>query len=154
MRRGESVVFLYEKQATKPLRYVVELGRPVPLHAGAAGRAIIAGLPDDEAASLLSSAPPYPLTEWTITDPAELLEMARADRERGWSVSHQERVEGGLAIASPFFDHTGACQGSVVFTSPLSRMEGRDEDLIGAGVRDSASVLSGRLGFLVSRIAT
>ena len=35
---GDVAVFTHEIQSSKPLRFVVELGRPVPLHAGAAGR--------------------------------------------------------------------------------------------------------------------
>ena len=31
---GESAVYLYESPSSNPLRFVVELGRPVPLHAG------------------------------------------------------------------------------------------------------------------------
>jgi DNA-binding IclR family transcriptional regulator len=49
-----SAVFLYEGQSSKPLRYVIELGRPVPLHAGAAGRAILSGLPAETVRELFS----------------------------------------------------------------------------------------------------
>jgi DNA-binding IclR family transcriptional regulator len=153
MRRGDSAVYLYDVQASKPLRYVVELGRPVPLHAGAAGRAILAGVSRDEAERVLREAPPLRLTQWTITDVGDLLEMAAADAIRGWSVSHQERVEGGVAIAAPFFDQSGTCQGSVVFTSPISRMDGRDEDTIGAAVHEAATALSARLGHVEPRSA-
>lgn len=141
---GDAAVFLYQEQSSKPLRYVADLGRPVPLHAGAAGRAILSGMTRSEAAALLSSVPLVELTPNTITDLERLLDLAESDGRRGWSVSEEERVEGGVAVAAPFFDRSGRVQGSVVFTSPIGRFG--DSDVIGKAVNDAASTLSARLG--------
>jgi len=146
---GSSAVFLYESQSSRPLRYVVDLGRPVPLHAGAAGRAILSGLARHEAAELLEPGPLEAITPSTITDVERLLDQAGADRARGYAVSIQERVEGGGAIGAPFFDQTGKCQGSVVFTAPLSRLDRSLIGEIGNAVSEAAATLSARLGFHV-----
>ncbi|MGI9607183.1 MAG: IclR family transcriptional regulator [Acidimicrobiales bacterium] len=147
---GHSAVFTFEFQSSKPLRYVVDLGRPIPLHAGAAGRAILLGLPEAEARSLLTSTQLTPLTEHTLTTADELLDRRSADLDHGYAVSRGERVEGGVAVAAPFYDNTNRCQGSIVLTCPLSRFEGYDENAIGEAVRESAAVLSARLGAHVS----
>jgi DNA-binding IclR family transcriptional regulator len=76
----------------------------------------------------------------------ELVALAGADRARGYSVSLEERVPGGASVAAPFFDHSGRCQGSVVFTSPLSRVEPTAIDEIGEAVSEAARTLSDRLG--------
>jgi IclR family acetate operon transcriptional repressor len=144
--RGNSAVFLYEGQCSKPLRYVIELGRPVALHAGAAGRAILAGLPQDIASELISQQPLPSLTDATMTDLNELLEQRSRDLEVGYSVSRQERVEGGFAIASPYFDHNGTCLGSVVLSAPLSRLIDNQIDVMGQSVHSAADGLSARLG--------
>lgn len=144
--QGEAAVFLYEAQSSNPLRYVVELGRPVPLHAGAAGRAILAGLPRHEAAAMVGPGPLEAITPSTITDVDELLDQAGADRTRGYSVSLQERVEGGGAVGAPFFDQAGHCRGSVVFTAPLSRLDRSRLGEIGAAVAEAAARLSARIG--------
>jgi DNA-binding IclR family transcriptional regulator len=143
---GQSVVFLYECQSSKPVRYVVELGKPVPLHAGAAGRAILLGLPEPEARELLESGPLVALTDATVTDVDTLLEMRREDVGRGYSISREERVEGGAAVAAPFFDASGACRGSVVLTCPLTRYRAIDGDAVGRSVHAAATLLSARLG--------
>ncbi|MFT4658098.1 MAG: DNA-binding IclR family transcriptional regulator, partial [Ilumatobacter sp.] len=70
-----SAVFLYEGRSSKPLRYVIELGRPVPLHAGAAGRAILSGLPAETVRELFSGDGLPALTEATITDVEALIEQ-------------------------------------------------------------------------------
>jgi IclR family acetate operon transcriptional repressor len=146
MLHGDSAVFLYERQSTKPLRFVVELGRPVPLHAGAAGRAILAGLARDEAAALLGAGPKERLTGHTMVEVDELLAQADADRIRGYSLSLEERVEGGAAIGAPFFDRSGQCLGSVVFTAPLARLDEASIPSIGQAVAAAAATLSARLG--------
>ena len=146
VRSGDTAAFLYEAQSSKPLRFVVELGRPVPLYAGGAGRAILAGVSREEAADLLGDGPLVTLTPATITDVDELLDTAAQDSARGYSVSFGERVEGGVAIGAPFHDHDGVCLGSVVFTAPASRVPKNTIDEIGSAVADAAAILSARLG--------
>lgn len=143
---GNSAVFMYEQQSSKPLRYVVELGKPVPLHAGAAGRSILAGLPLKTAEELLSQTKLVALTTHTICEIETLLERRAEDLQQGYSVSREERVDGGVAVAAPFFDNMDRCHGSVVLTSPLSRFDGYDEPAIGAAVRVAADTLSSRMG--------
>ena len=143
---GSEAVFLYESQSSKPLRYVVELGKPVPLHAGAAGRAILAGLAEPVAKDLLSKASLDQVTDETVSDIEELLRRRSVDVERGFSISREERVEGGAAVAAPFYDSSGQCQGSIVLTSPLTRFATYDSEQSGESIRDAAAMLSIRLG--------
>lgn len=145
--RGNSAVFLYEVQSSRPLRLVAELGKAVPIHAGAAGRAILAGLPTEEAKALLGKGPLPAITANTIRSTRRLLDMAVDDRDRGYAFSREERVEGGAAVAAPFFDHTGQCQGSVVFTAPLTRFDTTRVDEVGRKVAAAAGELSERLGY-------
>ncbi len=142
---GGVAIFTHEVQSTKPLRFVVELGRPVPLHAGAAGRAILAGLDPEDVRAVLGEAPLPALTHATITDPERIVALAAEDRARGYTVSREERVAGGASIAAPFFDHAGRCHGSVVFTTPLSRLDDEQIGEIGSAVAESARALSMRL---------
>jgi IclR family transcriptional regulator, acetate operon repressor len=142
---GDVAVFTHEIQSSKPLRFVVELGRPVPLYAGAAGRAILSALDADSVRALIGDGPLPRLTDSSIVDVGELLEQAAADRQRGYTGSMEERVVGGAAIAAPFFDHMGRCQGSVVFTIPISRLDENQVDEIGKAVAAAGRALSDRL---------
>lgn len=143
---GGAAVFLYESQSTKPLRYVVDLGRPVPLHAGAAGRAILLGLSEESVRETLGTSPLPRMGENTICDVDQLLERRAKDLEVGYSISAEERVEGGAAVAAPFFDSSGTCQGSVVLTAPLARFVDMDQPSVGIALRAAADTLSSRLG--------
>lgn len=142
---GDVAVFTHEVQSSKPLRFVVELGRPVPLHAGAAGRAILAGLGPDTGLAILGNEPLPQLTPNTIVDRSALIEAISTDVARGYTVSREERVQGGAAIAAPFFTRQDICQGSIVFTTPLSRLDDDQIDTIGSAVAAAARDLSRHL---------
>jgi DNA-binding IclR family transcriptional regulator len=65
------------------------LGRAVPLHATSTGKAMLAWLPDQEAASLLAGPlPPY--TDTTITNRDALAAELIATRQRGYGVCRGE----------------------------------------------------------------
>lgn len=71
-------------------------------HAGAAGRAILLAMAQDEARAILHTAELEQLTDRTVTDVERLLQLAAEDQTRGWSFSHGERMEG----APPWLPHS------------------------------------------------
>lgn len=145
LERGE-MVFRDKADCHKPIRYVLEIGRPMPIHAGAGGRAVLAGMTHSEAAALLESAFLEELTPQTVTDPKALLVTAQEDRSRGYSVSFGERVIGGTAVAAPYYSGDGSCRGALVLTIPSERLEPERVPDLGAAVAAAANRLSVRLG--------
>jgi DNA-binding IclR family transcriptional regulator len=146
VRESHGFTFRAKVESTRPIRYVIDLGLLAPFHAGAAGRAILMGLPDDELEATLAALEPERLTDTTITDRDMLRKTVDGDRQRGYAFSAGERVQGGTALAAPFFDATGTCRGSVVFTRPAQRHSDDDLDDIAAVVIAAARDLSERLG--------
>lgn len=141
----DEVVFREIVECDQSIRYVVELGRRAPLHAGSAGRAILAGLTDGEVDGVLAR-PLEQVTPGTITDPAEIRRRVTADRERGYTLSAGERNVGGVGIAAPFFAADGRCKGSLVITMPQLRWEPARESEFAEAVMATAAELSARLG--------
>lgn len=146
VRDGAAVVFQYKVDCVRPIRYVIELGRVASLHAGAGGRAILAGVPAEEADRLVGAMSLEAVTHRTLTRREDLRRAIAQDRDRGYSVSVEERVVGGMAIAAPFFGGDGTCVGSIVFTRPLVRHDPDVTDEIAASVVTAARELSERLG--------
>lgn len=102
------------------VRYVLDEGSEIPLTAGAAGKAILAYLPQTVSA----------LTKAGIQ--AEELEHLRA---QGWAATDSERVPDAHGIAAPFFIN-GMVRGSVTATVPNHRIAGIPaEELIAAVVQ-------------------
>jgi DNA-binding IclR family transcriptional regulator len=145
-RHDDAGSMIFGVESTQPVRYVIELGSPNALYAGAAGRAILSALPDDEVLEVLERSDLKAYTPTTTTDRDQLMELVREARRLGYAVAFEEVVPGGWGVASPFFDHQGVCIGSVVLTGPMSRLSRRMIPQYGRGVRDAARLLSERLG--------
>lgn len=147
VREGSDVVFREKVDCDRYLRYVVDAGERVPLHAGAGGRAVLAGIPPADVESLLAEMSLPRLTASTITDPAELRRQVSEDRRRGYSVSSGERVPEGSAVAAPFQLPDGSCGGAVVLTCPTIRFDIRRVPEIAGAVVAASRSLSSRIGY-------
>jgi DNA-binding IclR family transcriptional regulator len=146
---GGRVVYRDVIESSQPVRYVAELGVPTALHAGAAGRAILAGMSDEEYEAWQATAELGSLTPATVVAPDVLAALRATDRERGFSTSRGERVSGGAAVAAPFVDAGGRVRGSLVVTCPETRLPAARAAEIGAVVLVTAQHLSWRLGAVV-----
>jgi DNA-binding IclR family transcriptional regulator len=144
--RGE-MLFAARVESQHPLRYVSELDRWAPLHAGAGGLAILAQVPADQRRRILANAGLRPVTRHTIGDPQRLEQELDRVRAAGCAVTHSERVEGAVGVAAPVFGAGGGVVGDILLTLPEQRFQDRDEarlralvmarlsDLLGAGQR-------------------
>lgn len=147
-RERDMVIFREKIDCDQAIRYVIELGQASPLHAGAGGRAILAGMTTAEVEEFLATADLKGLTSDTITDPEELRHQISEDHRRRYSVSTGERVVGGSAVAAPYFTADGTCFGSIVFTCPRERFDVRRIPEIADAVVAASQDLSTRLGAL------
>lgn len=148
IREGEYVVFRDKVDCDHYVRYVIDPGERSPLHAGAGGRAVMAGMTAEDCESLVARMELAALTAHTITDPAELLRQVAEDRGRGYSVSMGERVPEGSAVAAPFYLPDGSCGGAIVYTCPAVRFDARRLPEVADAVVGASGSLSSRLGFL------
>lgn len=146
VRRGDRAVLVYGVESTNPLRYTVELGEPFPLYAGAPGRAILSGLAMGEVTGILGRTRLEPITPRTVTSREQLLKLIKKDAALGYTETMGERIEGGFGIAAPFFDQDGVCVGSIVFTSPATRLDRKRVPEYRTAVKEAAAALSARLG--------
>jgi IclR family KDG regulon transcriptional repressor len=108
-----------------PLRYILDVGDRVALHASALGKALLALLPSEEAASALRRRELRSVTSMTITDIHQLLAQIEQGRERGWYESRGEGSEGVTAFAVS--GRLGGQPVALSLAGPADRMErGRD----------------------------
>lgn len=147
MREGQQVRFAERVECRQTIRYVIEQDETSPLHAGAAGRAILAGMSDEEVEEYLRTAELVPITDRTITDPVRIRSTSRQDRKNGYAHSVGERVVEGVGVASPFFRADGCCIGALLWTCPSGRFSGDVLPDVIAAVTDACGDLSARLGF-------
>lgn len=90
---GGDVVYLATRESRHYLRPFSRVGRRLPAHTGALGKALLA---ERDADYLLRTLPEHlsAYTERTVTDRAELLRRLEAVRERGYATDDQEHTPG------------------------------------------------------------
>lgn len=91
------------------------------LHASAAGKILLAGMPPESAATLLRAQGLPPLTERTTTDLDAVLAEVAAARIRGLATNVEESDVGVCGVAAPLVDSAGATVGAICVAYPASR---------------------------------
>ncbi|MBI2526087.1 MAG: IclR family transcriptional regulator [Candidatus Rokubacteria bacterium] len=130
------------------LRITINVGATRPLHAGAAGKVLLAFMPEDEARRIVCGRPLEAITERTLTDGMQLLRQLKDIRARRVAVSEGEAVRGAAAIATPILDKDGGVVAAVNVLGPrLHLTPARIHRLIPAVVA-AAETMSEELGHI------
>lgn len=95
-----SAKVMASQSSRQPLRYIIEVGERVALHASAMGKALLGALPREEMLARIAELKLTQVTPDTITDPQRLVAEIDAGRERGWYEAHGEGAEGVGALAT------------------------------------------------------
>lgn len=94
------VVYLARRDGSSPVRLASEVGRSLPAHCTATGKAMLAALSPEELDRRLEGITSLPaLTAQSITDPAALRAELGRVRERGYAVDDEEVMDGVVCLA-------------------------------------------------------
>ncbi|GIJ10865.1 IclR family transcriptional regulator [Micromonospora andamanensis] len=131
---GDQVVYLAKRESVHRLRLYSAIGRRLPAHATALGKALLAEHPDQEVDRMLTW-PLARLTPHTVTDPEALHAALAAVRTTGHAVDQEENAEGircvamAVPLARPAVD-------AVSVSVPVSRLSPELEAAIVASLRE------------------
>lgn len=127
---GSDVVYLAKRESEHPLRLFSSVGRRLPAHSTALGKALLAEMPEDDALSRLP-ADAVAHTPHTITDPEALREELATVRAQGYAIDAEESSVGlrCFAVALRSRDTT---RDAISISVPLGRLaDGREDEIIG-----------------------
>jgi DNA-binding IclR family transcriptional regulator len=123
------------------------VGRLVPAHCTALGKALLAHLSPGERRDLLAGRPLERRTAKTITSLRRLeVEMARV-LARGYAVDDEELHEGVLCVAAPVRDHAGEVVAAISVSVLKARVTAARMERIGQEVVRTAAIISGEMGY-------
>jgi DNA-binding IclR family transcriptional regulator len=142
---GHERVYVDQLVSPQEIKLTVELGRPLPLHAGASGRAILAHLADDAREAVLGQ-PLDRFTSETITDVGVMRSRLEEVRAAGVAISRSERQEGAASMAAPVFDNHGVA-GAVSVCGPDFRFDDESVERFRPLLKAAAAQLSRELGW-------
>lgn len=145
----DRVVFIDRIDAGSRVRFYCDVGRSLPLHAGAVARCVLAHLP----VSLFET---YLSRDLEALTPRSRVsaDALRADREevrrRGYAISHEEVDLGVSAVAAPILNSAGTVVASFSIANLTSRWTKADVLQRARAARDLGARLSKRCAALIA----
>ncbi|MFB5677142.1 IclR family transcriptional regulator [Paenibacillus terreus] len=123
---GQAGVCVEKFESHESIKSTSQLGKRVPLYAGAPTKLLLAYLPEEEREAIiragLSAFSPF-----TDTDPDRLRESLAKIRGQGYSWTFQEVDMGSVGIAFPVRNHEEQVIASIAVLGPEFRMESKME---------------------------
>lgn len=120
---GEGV-YLYRETGSRAVWTDSGVGKRICLHSTAAGKAILAFLPERRVEEIVERRGLRRVTAHTITDVGDLFEELRAVRQRGYAFNREENLERLNAVGVPVRDGDGGVLGALSVSGPSHRLKG------------------------------
>lgn len=128
---GLERVCVLQVESHQAIRYAMEVGKPVPLYCGAAGKVLLASMPEQVVDQVIYVTGLAPLGPNTVTDAVELRRQLEAIRSDGYSITFEERTPSGATAAAPVRDGSGQVVACVALYGPRYRLnESRLKELV------------------------
>lgn len=105
--QGSEMVYIAQSPSPHSLRIFAEVGRRVPLHSTAVGKAVLSTMPEAQALALVSSAPMPATTTHTITTLPGMSAELRTVAAQGFAMDEQEQEIGVRCVAAAIPSSTG-----------------------------------------------
>ncbi|OVE83044.1 IclR family transcriptional regulator [Natronolimnobius baerhuensis] len=116
-------VYLYTDVGESAVQTGAHVGKRGAIHTSAAGKAILANLPDDRIDTIIAE---HGLSEGTtdsISSRADLYDELETIREQGYAFNQQETTEGVNAVGAAVLDSDGTVIGSLSVSGPANRIK-------------------------------
>lgn len=117
-------IYLYTSVGQSAVETGAQNGKQGPLHSSAAGKSILASLPEDSAHEIIDRRGLPKTGENTLTDKSELFEELETIRERGYAFNRQETTAGVHAVGAAVTDASDEVLGGLSISGPAHRLKG------------------------------
>lgn len=137
----DHAVVIQRVESTQALRFSVEVGSVVELHATSMGKALLA-FNDDLRRQIEGQERLLQLTDKTHGTLSSLLGDLEEVKQRGWSIDDEESMLGVRCVAAPIIGPDGQARAAVAVQAPAVRMPDPRFFELGPTVREAADELS------------
>lgn len=120
---GDELVIVASADAAHDMARTSSVGMPLPVHATAAGKAIVANLDPAQLAKLIERLALRRFTDRTLITKAALRDDFDLARARGYALEEGEFSAQRASIAAPIFDFEGRPIGAITVTGDVSRLK-------------------------------
>jgi DNA-binding IclR family transcriptional regulator len=144
---GNQIVIVEQFEPFQNIKFSVEIGKRVTLHASAPGKAILAFLPEDERQTLLNQVTFTRYTDSTLPSKSAMARELEKVREKGYAIDDGEELKEIHCAGCPIFDYRGYPVASIWVAGPAFRFTRELFDKFGPVVREHAMAISRRFGY-------
>jgi len=143
---ADEAVYVRKLEGNKPYRMVSRVGMAIPLHCTGIGKALLAGMPDEDVAVLVQRTGLPGRTPQTLTTLEALLADLAAIRDRGWACDMEENEVGIVCVGAAVRDHSGRTSAAISVSQLRSDPTAVDVDVLGPQVAAAAAEVSAGFG--------
>ena len=136
------LVCVAQAESHAPVRAFFRLGRRLPLHASAAGKAILAAGSPAFRDDLLEGAPIERFTDTTHRSRKALLADVGEVATRGWAFDDEEHTVGMQCVSAAILNEWSEPAGAISISAPAVRMGRERAEVLGERVKATALHLS------------
>lgn len=144
---GDRRVCLLRIESLHEIARVGTIGDCLPLHAGAAGRVLLAYLQEEKRKKIVDRIPLERYTSLTLTDPEKLEESLEKIRKKGYGISQGEREPNAYSVVAPVWDARDQVIASLSISGPNFRLTDKQLKMNIRGVLSAAKDISYKLGY-------
>jgi DNA-binding IclR family transcriptional regulator len=121
VRENDKAICVLGEESEQIIKAYLMIGREIPLHCTAAGRAMLAYLPEDEVEQILQISGMKKYMKKTIIDKDLLYEDLAEVREKGYAIEKEEFEELINAVGIPILNKENRPVASVSVVGPIMR---------------------------------
>lgn len=144
---GVHNVYIGKVDADQRLVVQSRVGSRLPAYATGLGKALLAGLQDEEIRGRFAGVPLEPFTDKTVTEIETLLDILHKIRERGFATDDGEYTPGIVCVAVPIRGYNGEVVAAMSVSVPEARATRESRQHALEVLREQAYGLSRVLGY-------
>ncbi|MDK2799211.1 MAG: IclR family transcriptional regulator, regulon repressor [Clostridiales bacterium] len=141
------VTYIEKVETFNTIRMYSQIGKRVPVHCTAVGKALLTGLSDNEIEDILKKYDLRQFTSNTLKSIEEILKQVKEAKQRGWAVDDEEHEEGIRCIAAPIYDYRGKVIAAVSTSGSKNIISKTRDSEISEYVVEAAQKISKRMGY-------
>jgi len=148
VREGVDILYTYKAESlSSSYRMASRVGMRRALYCTAAGKSILATMPDAEVAAIWAKSDIQAITPHTIVNLECLMEELAQVRRLGYALDNEENALGVRCIGAAISDYTGIGSAAFSVSAPVVRMSDQRVAALAAEVLAIRKQISGELGY-------
>jgi len=150
---GDYCLYIYAVESSHRLLARTAVGDRALLHCTSVGKAILAYLPEQQAAGIIGRAGLPAFTPHTITSAAGLAEDLAQIRSQGFALDREEHERGVFCVGAPIFDQRGSVIGSCSVSGTDPEILAGLLPWLSGQVAGTAHEISRRMGYVPASLS-